>query len=64
MGSWLSRGVVFIQPVNGVRHLTKPIQPAEIAELFDDIGAAASEDNDLAETVEDVLPENEEQPQT
>ena len=36
----------------------------EIAELFDDIGAAASEDNDLAETVEDVLPENEEQPQT
>ena len=36
----------------------------EIAELFDDISAAASEDNDLAETVEDVLPENEEQPQT
>ncbi|WP_299627236.1 50S ribosomal protein L9 [uncultured Tateyamaria sp.] len=29
----------------------------EIAELFDDIGAAASEDDDLAETVEDVLPE-------
>ena len=35
----------------------------EIAELFDDIGAAASEDDDLAETVEDVLPEAEEQPQ-
>ncbi|MFY9238318.1 MAG: 50S ribosomal protein L9 [Roseovarius sp.] len=30
----------------------------EIAELFDDIGAAASEDDDLAETVEDVLPES------
>ncbi len=30
----------------------------EIAELFDDIGAAASEDGDLAETVEDVLPES------
>ncbi|MBZ8118789.1 50S ribosomal protein L9 [Roseovarius sp. LXJ103] len=29
----------------------------EIAELFDDIGAAASDDDDLAETVEDVLPE-------
>ncbi|MFK7834925.1 MAG: 50S ribosomal protein L9 [Sulfitobacter sp.] len=27
----------------------------EIAELFDDIGAAASEDDDLAETVEDVI---------
>lgn len=37
----------------------------EIAELFDDIGAAASEDDDLAETVEDVLPdaEEEEKPQ-
>lgn len=32
----------------------------EIAELFDDIGAAASDDEDLAETVEDVLPEAEE----
>ncbi len=32
----------------------------EIAELFDDIGAAASEDEDLAETVEDVLPETDE----
>ncbi|WP_299843090.1 50S ribosomal protein L9 [uncultured Roseovarius sp.] len=31
----------------------------EIAELFDDIGAAASDDDDLAETVEDVLPEAE-----
>ena len=39
MGSWLSHGVVFIQPVNGVRHLTKPIQPAEIAELFDQSAA-------------------------
>jgi len=29
----------------------------EIAELFDDIGSAASDDDDLAETVEDVLPE-------
>jgi len=29
----------------------------EIAELFDDIGSAASEDEDLAETVEEVLPE-------
>ena len=27
----------------------------EIAELFDDIGAAASEDDDLAEAVEDVV---------
>ena len=35
----------------------------EIAELFDDIGAAASEDDDLAESVEDVMPEAEEQPQ-
>ncbi|WP_306115145.1 MULTISPECIES: 50S ribosomal protein L9 [unclassified Roseovarius] len=32
----------------------------EIAELFDDIGAAASDDEELAETVEDVLPEAEE----
>ncbi|MEM6375688.1 MAG: 50S ribosomal protein L9 [Pseudomonadota bacterium] len=32
----------------------------EIAELFDDIGAAASEDADLAETVEEVLPEADE----
>lgn len=32
----------------------------EIAELFDDIGAAASDDDDLAETVEDVLPDTEE----
>ena len=31
----------------------------EIAGLFEDIGAAASEDADLAETVEDVLPETE-----
>ena len=30
----------------------------EIAELFDDIGAAASDDEDLAETVEEVLPED------
>ena len=30
----------------------------EIAELFDDIGAAASDDDDLAKTVEDVLPED------
>ena len=29
----------------------------EIAELFDDIGSAASEDEELAETVEEVLPE-------
>ncbi len=29
----------------------------EIAELFDDIGSAANEDEDLAEAVEDVLPE-------
>ncbi|MFU1477310.1 50S ribosomal protein L9 [Roseovarius sp. C7] len=29
----------------------------EIAELFDDIGAAASDDEELAETVEEVLPE-------
>ena len=28
----------------------------EIAELFEDIGAAASDDDDLAEAVEDVLP--------
>jgi large subunit ribosomal protein L9 len=28
----------------------------EIAELFDDIGAAASDDDDLAEAVEDILP--------
>lgn len=33
----------------------------EIAELFDDIGAAASDDRDLAETVEDALPEEDEQ---
>ena len=32
----------------------------EIAELFDDIGGAASDDEDLAETVEDVLPEQDE----
>ena len=32
----------------------------EIAELFDDIGAAASDDEDLAEAVEEVLPEAEE----
>lgn len=31
----------------------------EIAELFDDIGSAASEDSDLADAVEDVLPEEE-----
>ena len=31
----------------------------EIAELFDDIGAAASDDEELAEAVEDVLPETE-----
>ncbi|MEI4194344.1 50S ribosomal protein L9 [Roseovarius sp. E0-M6] len=30
----------------------------EIAELFDDIGAAASDDEDLAETVEEALPED------
>ncbi|MFD1156789.1 50S ribosomal protein L9 [Roseovarius aestuarii] len=29
----------------------------EIAELFDDIGAAASDDDELAEAVEEVLPE-------
>jgi len=29
----------------------------EIAELFDDIGSAASDDEDLADAVEDVLPE-------
>lgn len=33
----------------------------EIAELFDDIGAAASDDEDLAETVEEVLPETEDE---
>ncbi len=32
----------------------------EIAELFEDIGSAAAEDADLAETVEDVLPDAEE----
>ncbi|MEO3413922.1 50S ribosomal protein L9 [Roseovarius sp. CAU 1744] len=32
----------------------------EIAELFDDIGAATSEDEDLAEAVEDVLPDTDE----
>ncbi|MEM7732045.1 MAG: 50S ribosomal protein L9 [Pseudomonadota bacterium] len=31
----------------------------EIAELFEDIGSAAAEDADLAETVEDVLPDAE-----
>ncbi|QYX56040.1 50S ribosomal protein L9 [Roseovarius sp. SCSIO 43702] len=31
----------------------------EIAELFEDIGSAASDDQDLAETVEEVLPETE-----
>ncbi|MEM7599296.1 MAG: 50S ribosomal protein L9 [Pseudomonadota bacterium] len=31
----------------------------EIAELFEDIGSAAADDADLAETVEDVLPETE-----
>ncbi|WP_306151104.1 50S ribosomal protein L9 [Roseovarius sp. MMSF_3281] len=30
----------------------------EIAELFDDIGSAASEDEDLADSVEEVLPED------
>jgi large subunit ribosomal protein L9 len=30
----------------------------EIAELFDDIGSAASDDDDLADTVEGVLPED------
>jgi large subunit ribosomal protein L9 len=30
----------------------------EIAELFDDIGSAASDDEDLAETVEEVLPDS------
>ena len=32
----------------------------EIAELFDDIGAAASDDEELAEAVEEVLPEADE----
>jgi large subunit ribosomal protein L9 len=32
----------------------------EIAELFDDIGSAASDDEDLAEAVEEVLPEADE----
>ncbi len=32
----------------------------EIAELFDDIGSAASDDEDLAEAVEEVLPESDE----
>ena len=32
----------------------------EIAELFDDIGSAASDDEDLAEAVEDALPESDE----
>ncbi|MEO0751534.1 MAG: 50S ribosomal protein L9 [Pseudomonadota bacterium] len=31
----------------------------EIAELFEDIGSAAADDEDLAETVEDVLPDAE-----
>ena len=30
----------------------------EIAELFEDIGSAAAEDSDLAEAVEDVLPDD------
>ncbi len=30
----------------------------EIAELFDDIGSAASDDEDLAEAVEDILPDD------
>lgn len=33
----------------------------EIAELFDDIGSAAAEDDDLAETVEEALPEDDEE---
>ncbi|WP_111735005.1 50S ribosomal protein L9 [Roseovarius amoyensis] len=33
----------------------------EIAELFDDIGSAAADDDDLAETVEEVLPEDDEE---
>lgn len=33
----------------------------EIAELFDDIGAAASDDEELAEAVEDILPATEEE---
>ncbi len=33
----------------------------EIAELFDDIGAAASDDDDLAEAVEDVIADDEEE---
>lgn len=33
----------------------------EIAELFEDIGSAAAEDEDLAETVEEVLPSEEEE---
>ncbi|QIE45063.1 50S ribosomal protein L9 [Pseudohalocynthiibacter aestuariivivens] len=36
----------------------------EIAELFDDIGAAASDDDDLAETVDEVLPEGGEDDET
>ena len=36
----------------------------EIAELFDDIGAAASDDEDLAEAVEDILPDAEETAET
>src|SRR6056297_3371126 len=32
----------------------------EIAELFEDIGSAASDDEDLAEAVDDVLPESDE----
>ena len=32
----------------------------EIAELFDDIGAAASDDEELADAVEEVLPEADE----
>ncbi|WP_294621681.1 50S ribosomal protein L9 [uncultured Roseovarius sp.] len=32
----------------------------EIAELFDDIGSAASDDEELAEAVEEVLPESDE----
>ena len=33
----------------------------EIAELFDDIGSAASDDEDLAEAVEDALPESDDE---
>jgi len=33
----------------------------EIAELFDDIGSAAADDDDLAETVEEALPEDDEE---